>query len=347
MNKKYPKINYIGNKEKIASWICDQPPSDVDTVADVFSGGCSFAYEAKKRGYRVITNDILAINYQIALALIENNHETLNDDDVAMIFSGSPHAGFMSQRYAEKFYFHDECQQLDLYRKNIGKLDNQYKRALAFTLMRRAMIRKMPYTEDMRPGDTANPYGASKAMVERMLTDIQKADPRWSVILLRYFNPIGAHESGLIGEQPNGIPNNLLPYICQVASGRLPQLSVFGGDYPTPDGTGMRDYIHVMDLAEGHIAAMKAKGGVAGVHLFNLGSGRASSVLEIIRAFEAASGLTIPFEIKPRRAGDLACSFADPSHTKQQTGWETKRGLQQMMEDSWRWVSRNPNGYGD
>ncbi len=202
MNKKYPKINYIGNKEKIASWICDQPPSDVDTVADVFSGGCSFAYEAKKRGYRVITNDILAINYQIALALIENNHETLNDDDVAMIFSGSPHAGFMSQRYAEKFYFHDECQQLDLYRKNIGKLDNQYKRALAFTLMRRAMIRKMPYTEDMRPGDTANPYGASKAMVERMLTDIQKADPRWSVILLRYFNPIGAHESGLIGEQP-------------------------------------------------------------------------------------------------------------------------------------------------
>lgn len=206
---------------------------------------------------------------------------------------------------------------------------------------------KVPYTEDIRPGDTANPYGASKAMVERMLTDIQKADPRWSVILLRYFNPIGAHESGLIGEQPNGIPNNLLPYICQVASGRLPQLSVFGGDYPTPDGTGMRDYIHVMDLAEGHIAAMKAKGGVAGVHLFNLGSGRAYSVLEIIRAFEAASGLRIPYRIQPRRAGDLACSFADPSHTKQETGWETKRSLAQMMEDSWHWVSRNPDGYGD
>ncbi|CWM78386.1 UDP-glucose 4-epimerase (galactowaldenase%3B UDP-galactose 4-epimerase) [Neisseria meningitidis] len=206
---------------------------------------------------------------------------------------------------------------------------------------------KVPYTEDMQPGDTTSPYGTSKSMVERILTDIQKADPRWSVILLRYFNPIGAHESGLIGEQPNGIPNNLLPYICQVASGRLPQLSVFGGDYPTPDGTGMRDYIHVMDLAEGHVAAMQAKSNVAGTHLLNLGSGRASSVLEIIRAFEAASGLTIPFEIKPRRAGDLACSFADPSHTKQQTGWETKRGLQQMMEDSWRWVSRNPNGYGD
>ena len=206
---------------------------------------------------------------------------------------------------------------------------------------------KVPYTEDMQPGDTTSPYGTSKSMVERILTDIQKADPRWSVILLRYFNPIGAHESGLIGEQPNGIPNNLLPYICQVASGKLPQLSVFGNDYPTPDGTGMRDYIHVMDLAEGHVAAMQAKIDVSGVHLFNLGSGRAYSVLEIIRAFEAASGLTIPFQIKPRRDGDLACFYADPAYTKAQTGWETKRDLAQMMEDSWRWVSNNPNGYDD
>ena len=160
---------------------------------------------------------------------------------------------------------------------------------------------KVPYAEDMKPGDTTNPYGTSKAMVERILTDIQKADPRWSVILLRYFNPIGAHQSGLIGEHPNGIPNNLLPYICQVAGGKLPYLSVFGDDYPTPDGTGMRDYIHVMDLAEGHVAAMKAKSHVPGVHLLNLGSGRAYSVLEIVRAFEAASGLTIPYQIKPRR----------------------------------------------
>ena len=206
---------------------------------------------------------------------------------------------------------------------------------------------KVPYTEDMQPGDTTSPYGTSKSMVERILTDIQKADPRWSVILLRYFNPIGAHESGLIGEQPNGIPNNLLPYICQVASGKLPQLSVFGDDYPTPDGTGMRDYIHVMDLAEGHVAAMQAKSDVSGVHLFNLCSGRAYSVLEIIRAFEAASGLTIPFQIKPRRDGDLACFYADPAYTRAQTGWETKRDLAQMMEDSWRWVSNNPNGYDD
>lgn len=206
---------------------------------------------------------------------------------------------------------------------------------------------KVPYAEDMKPGDTTNPYGTSKAMVERILTDIQKADSRWSVILLRYFNPIGAHQSGLIGEHPNGIPNNLLPYICQVAGRKLPYLSVFGDDYPTPDGTGMRDYIHVMDLAEGHVAAMKAKSHVPGVHLLNLGSGRAYSVLEIVRAFEAASGLTIPYQIKPRREGDLACVYADPTYTKQQTGWETKRDLPQMMEDAWRWVSRNPNGYGD
>lgn len=206
---------------------------------------------------------------------------------------------------------------------------------------------KVPYAEDMKPGDTTNPYGTSKAMVERILTDIQKADPRWSVILLRYFNPIGAHQSGLIGEHPNGIPNNLLPYICQVAGGKLPYLSVFGDDYPTPDGTGMRDYIHVVDLAEGHVAAMKAKSHVPGVHLLNLGSGRAYSVLDIVRAFEAASGLTIPYQIKPRREGDLACVYADPTYTKQQTGWETKRDLPQMMEDAWRWVSRNPNGYGD
>ena len=206
---------------------------------------------------------------------------------------------------------------------------------------------KVPYAEDMKPGDTTNPYGTSKAMVERILTDIQKADPRWSVILLRYFNPIGAHQSGLIGEHPNGIPNNLLPYICQVAGGKLPYLSVFGDDYPTPDGTGMRDYIHVMDLAEGHVAAMKAKSHVPGVHLLNLGSGRAYSVLEIVRAFEAASGLTIPYQIKPRREGDLACVYADPTYTKQQTGWETKRDLTQMMEDAWRWVKNNPNGYED
>ncbi|HEZ2485233.1 TPA: UDP-glucose 4-epimerase GalE [Neisseria meningitidis] len=206
---------------------------------------------------------------------------------------------------------------------------------------------KVPYTEDMPLGDTTSPYGTSKSMVERILTDIQKADPRWSVILLRYFNPIGAHESGLIGEQPNGIPNNLLPYICQVAAGKLPQLSVFGDDYPTPDGTGVRDYIHVVDLADGHLKAMQAKAKESGVHIYNLGTGNGYSVLDMVKAFEAASGLDIPYQIKPRRDGDIAVCFADPAFTESQIGWKAQFGLSQMMEDSWRWVSNNPNGYDD
>lgn len=204
-----------------------------------------------------------------------------------------------------------------------------------------------PITEDMPVGATTNPYGTSKYMVERILTDIQKADSRWSVILLRYFNPVGAHKSGLIGEYPNGIPNNLLPYICQVASGKLAELSVFGNDYPTPDGTGVRDYIHVVDLADGHLKAMQAKANKSGVHIYNLGTGKGYSVLDMVKAFEVASGLHIPYQIKPRRDGDIAICFADPSYTKAQIGWQTQRDLTQMMEDSWRWVSNNPNGYDD
>ncbi|UOO81746.1 UDP-glucose 4-epimerase GalE [Uruburuella testudinis] len=204
---------------------------------------------------------------------------------------------------------------------------------------------RTPITEDMPTGGTTNPYGTSKYMVERILADIQKADPRWSVILLRYFNPVGAHESGLIGEQPNGIPNNLLPYVCQVAAGKLPYLSVFGDDYPTPDGTGVRDYIHVVDLANGHLKAMQAKSNQAGVHTYNLGTGNGYSVLEIIRAFEQASGLHIPYQIRPRRPGDIATCFADPAYTTAQTGWRAERNLHQMMEDAWRWQSQNPDGY--
>ncbi|STZ76010.1 UDP-glucose 4-epimerase GalE [Bergeriella denitrificans] len=204
---------------------------------------------------------------------------------------------------------------------------------------------RTPITEDMPVGGTTNPYGTSKYMTERMLADIHKADPRWSVVLLRYFNPVGAHESGLIGEYPNGIPNNLLPYICQVASGKLPYLSVFGDDYDTPDGTGVRDYIHVVDLAEGHLKAMQARADRPGVHIFNLGTGQGYSVLEMVRAFEAASGLEIPYQIKPRRAGDIATCFADPAHTLREIGWQAKLGLPEMMLDSWRWVSNNPNGY--
>lgn len=204
---------------------------------------------------------------------------------------------------------------------------------------------RMPITEDTPVGGTTNPYGTSKYMVERILADIQKSDPRWSVILLRYFNPVGAHESGLIGEYPNGIPNNLLPYICQVASGKLPYLSVFGNDYDTPDGTGVRDYIHVVDLADGHLKAMQAKSKEPGLHIYNLGTGNGYSVLEMVKAFEASSSLQIPYQIKPRRAGDIATCFADSTKATQEIGWQAKFGLQKMIEDSWRWISNNPNGY--
>ena len=206
---------------------------------------------------------------------------------------------------------------------------------------------RTPITEDMPVGGTTNPYGTSKYMVERILADIQKADPRWSMILLRYFNPVGAHKSGLIGEYPNGTPNNLLPYICQVASGKLPYLSVFGNDYDTPDGTGVRDYIHVVDLAEGHVKAMEANSRNSGVFVYNLGTGNGYSVLEIIKAFENASGLSIPYQIKPRRPGDIAVCFADPSYTNRQIAWKAQRDLAAMMADSWRWQSNNPNGYDD
>ena len=204
---------------------------------------------------------------------------------------------------------------------------------------------KTPITEDMPVGGTTNPYGTSKYMAERILKDIQASDARWSVILLRYFNPIGAHESGLIGEQPNGIPNNLLPYVCQVAAGQLPYLSVFGDDYQTIDGTGVRDYIHVVDLAEGHVRAMQANGKQSGVFVYNLGTGNGYSVLEVIRAFEKASGLAVPYQIKPRRSGDIAVCFADVSYTTKQIGWQAQRDLNQMMVDAWRWQSQNPNGF--
>ena len=204
---------------------------------------------------------------------------------------------------------------------------------------------QMPIREDYPTGLPTNPYGRSKLMVEELLRDLAHSDPRWSIALLRYFNPVGAHVSGLIGEDPNGIPNNLLPYISQVAIGKLKQLSVFGADYPTLDGTGVRDYIHVVDLANGHLKALQAIEQSAGVNVWNLGTGTGYSVLQMVRAFEQASGQPVPYQVAARRPGDIAECWADPTKAARELGWKAERGLPEMMADTWRWQSANPQGY--
>ena len=205
----------------------------------------------------------------------------------------------------------------------------------------------IPITEECPKGQCTNPYGWTKSMLEQILTDIQKADPEWNVVLLRYFNPIGAHKSGTIGENPNGIPNNLMPYITQVAIGKLPELNVFGDDYPTPDGTGVRDYIHVLDLASGHLAAVKYNLSHKGAEIFNLGTGHGYSVLDLVKTFEAENKVAIPYRIQGRRAGDIATCYASPEKAKEVLGWEAKKTLKEMVRDSWRWQTTNPNGYED
>lgn len=203
----------------------------------------------------------------------------------------------------------------------------------------------MPVGESVPTGQPTNPYGRSKLMVEQMLQDLAASDSRWAIALLRYFNPVGAHESGSIGEGPNGIPNNLVPYISQVAVGKLKQLSIYGDDYLTADGTGVRDYIHVVDLAKGHLAALNYLQSNAGNHIWNLGTGIGYSVLDIVKAFERASGRSIPYQIAPRRAGDIAECWADPGKAAMELGWKAERSLEDMMQDTWRWQVNNPNGY--
>lgn len=203
----------------------------------------------------------------------------------------------------------------------------------------------VPITEDSPVGATTNPYGRSKFMVEGVLSDFFDAQPDWSITLLRYFNPVGAHPSGTMGEDPQGIPNNLMPFVAQVAVGRREKLSVFGNDYPTPDGTGVRDYIHVMDLADGHIAALSSVGKNAGLHIYNLGTGNGSSVLEMVNAFANASGQPVPYEICPRRAGDIAECWASTAKAEKDLGWKATRTIKEMTEDTWNWQSNNPKGY--
>ncbi|MGG4664499.1 UDP-glucose 4-epimerase GalE [Providencia vermicola] len=204
----------------------------------------------------------------------------------------------------------------------------------------------LPITEDFPTGNTQSPYGTSKYMVERCLGDLYQADNAWSISVLRYFNPVGAHPSGLLGEDPQGIPNNLTPYITQVAVGKRGKLAIYGNDYPTIDGTGVRDYIHVMDLADGHVAALQGVGHKAGLHTYNLGSGCGVSVLQVLQAFEKAVGKPIPYVFEPRRAGDIAEYWSTPEKAYRELGWKTCRTIDDMAVDSWRWQSNNPNGYG-
>ena len=203
----------------------------------------------------------------------------------------------------------------------------------------------IPITEDCPKAPCTNPYGRTKSMLEGILKDIQKGDPEWNIVLLRYFNPIGAHESGRIGEDPNGIPNNLMPYITQVAVGKRSELGVFGDDYDTPDGTGVRDYIHVVDLARGHVAALQAISGKCGLAVYNLGTGQGYSVLDVVKTFERVNGVKVPYVIKPRREGDIATCYSDPGKAARELGWTARYGLDEMCRDSWNWQRQNPKGY--
>ena len=205
----------------------------------------------------------------------------------------------------------------------------------------------IPITEACPKGHCTNPYGQTKSMLEEVLMDVQKADNEWNVVILRYFNPIGAHQSGRIGENPNGIPNNLMPYITQVAIGRRPELGVFGDDYDTHDGTGVRDYIHVCDLAAGHVSALKAIQRNCGLGIYNLGTGHGYSVLDVVKAFEKANGVPVKYSIKPRRPGDIATCYCDPTKAKDELGWEAQYGIEEMCSDSWNWQKNNPNGYDE
>lgn len=205
----------------------------------------------------------------------------------------------------------------------------------------------VPIREDFPTGNTTNPYGETKHIIERILKDIFVSDPSWRISILRYFNPIGAHESGLIGEDPNGIPNNLLPFITQVASGKREYLRVYGNDYPTPDGTGVRDYIHVVDLAQAHLSALELAMSKEGIEYFNIGTGKGYSVLEVVHAFEKATGKPLPYRIVERRPGDIATCYADPTKAEKELGWKAKYDINRMCEDAYRWQTMNPDGYGE
>lgn len=281
--------------------------------------------------------------YQVDL-LNEQGLETVfieNEIDTVLHFAGLKAVG-ESVRVPLKYYHNNLTGTINLL--NTMKKYDVTRLVFSSSATVYGMPEKVPISEDF-PLNALNPYGRTKLMMEQILTDLQQADQNWSIALLRYFNPIGAHESGMIGEDPNGVPNNLMPFITQVAVGKLPELQVFGNDYPTTDGTGVRDYIHVVDLARGHVKALEKVAASTGVESFNLGTGKGYSVLEMVTAFEKASGIPIPYKMVEPRAGDAAICFADPTKAQKELNWSAEKNLREMCEDSWRWQSKNPNGY--
>jgi len=303
---------------------------------------CNSSQESLRRVEQITGNKILFIHGDIRDRVVLDRIFNTHKIDAVMHFAGLKSVGESVQN------------PLDYYDNNVtGSLTLCQAMAAAqvFRLVFSSSAtvygepEHMPIAETCPVGIPTNPYGYSKLMVEQILKDLVISDPRWSVALLRYFNPVGAHVSGRIGEDPNGLPNNLTPYISQVVIGKLKELSVYGNDYPTQDGTGVRDYIHVVDLAKGHVAALNFIGEQLGVHVWNLGTGVGYSVLEVIAAFEKAAQHPVPYRIVARRTGDIAKSWSDPSKAFQDLGWKAAYSLKEMMEDTWRWQVNNPNGY--
>ena len=309
-------------------------------VADNLSNSCE---EAVHRVERIVGQSIPFVKAELTHAdEVEELFERFGDIDSVIHFAGLKAVGESVAKPLEYYYNNLTCTLEVLKAMRRHNVKN-------FVFSSSATVygdpERVPISEDFPTGGTTNPYGTTKLFQERILMDYCAADPTMNVALLRYFNPIGAHESGLIGEDPNDIPNNLVPYIAQVAVGKLAKLHVFGDDYPTHDGTGVRDYIHVVDLARGHIAALKKLETNCGLFVCNLGTGKGYSVFDVLHAYEKACGKTLPYVVDPRRPGDIAVCYADPTKAKEELGWEAKYGIEDMCASSWKWQSMNPNGY--
>ena len=332
------------------------------------SGGAGYigshtCVELLQAGYEIVVADNLDNSSEESLRRVEQitgkpvpfvKAELCNPHEVEALFTNYPGIDAVIHFAGLKSVGESVTKPLEYYSNNLGStltlLEAMRRHGVKnFVFSSSATVygdpATVPIREDFPTGGTTNPYGTTKLFIERILMDCCKADPAMNVALLRYFNPIGAHESGLIGEDPNGIPNNLVPYIAQVAVGKLKELHVYGNDYPTPDGTGVRDYIHVVDLAKGHLAALRKLETGCGLFVCNLGTGKGYSVLEVLRAYEKACGKTIPYVICGRRAGDIASCYADPGKARSELGWEAKYGIEDMCATSWKWQSMNPNGY--